>query len=276
MGTRFLPATKSTPKEMLALVDKPLIQYVVEEAVASGITEIILVTGRNKNAIEDHFDRSVELELHLESKNDHERLKLVRHISDMCEVCYIRQKKPLGLGHAILRSRELIGDEPFAVLLGDDIIHSNGRPVIGQLMDVYDNVNAPVIAVEQIPEERISSYGVIEPKKMDDRLSKIISMVEKPPRDQAPSNLAIIGRYILTPEVFDYLEKTEPDHKGEVQLTTALNAMLGNSEMYSHEFEGTRYDAGDKFGLLKATVEFALRRDDMNGEFREYLKQLKL
>jgi len=276
MGTRFLPATKASPKEMLPLVDKPLIQYVVEEAVEAGIKEIILVTGRNKNAIEDHFDRAVELEHFLESKGKTKLLDVVRHISDMCDFCYIRQKEPKGLGHAILRAKDIVGDEPFAVLLGDDIIHSENRPGIGQLIDVYEKKKEPVIAVERVPEESVSSYGVIEPESMGENLSKVLSMVEKPPREQAPSNLAIIGRYILTPDIFDIIENTPPDAKGEIQLTTALNALLKKRPIYALEFEGTRYDAGDKLGFLKATVEFALRRDGMGDKFREYLKGLDL
>lgn len=276
MGTRFLPATKASPKEMLPLVDKPLIQYVVEEALDAGIKEMILVTGRNKNSIEDHFDRAIELELLLEEKGKDELLELTRDISDMCDFCYIRQKEPKGLGHAILRAKDLVGNEPFAVLLGDDIIHSEGNAAIGQLIDVYNKVNASVVAVERVPMENVSAYGVIEPEPVDDRLSKIKSMVEKPPKEKAPSNLAIIGRYILTPEIFEYIENTPPDAKGEIQLTTALNSMLKTSEIYGYEFEGIRYDAGDKLGFLKATVEFALRRPDLGDRFREYLKGLNL
>ena len=277
MGTRFLPATKASPKEMLPLVDKPLIQYVVEEAVEAGIKEIILVTGRNKNAIEDHFDRSVELELLLESKGNSELLNLVRDISDMCDFCYIRQKEPKGLGHAILRARDIVGDEPFAVLLGDDIIYSENTPAIRQLIEVYEKVTAPVIAVEKVPEEAVSAYGVIDPEPTgEDGLSRIRGMVEKPPADKAPSNLAIIGRYILTPDIFDYIERTEPDSKGEIQLTTALNALLAKTPAYGYEFSGVRYDAGDKLGFLKATVEYALRRRDLGGRFMEYLKGLGL
>ncbi len=274
MGTRFLPATKASPKEMLPLVDKPLIQYVVEEAIAAGINEIIMVTGRNKNAIEDHFDRSVELELLLESKGANDLLKMVRGISEMCNFCYIRQKEPKGLGHAILRAKELVGDEPFAVLLGDDIIHSEGRPAIGQMMDIFNRVNGSVIAVEKAPMKDISAYGVIDPEPAGEGVSRIKSMVEKPPIDKAPSNLAIIGRYILTPEIFDYIEATKPDSKGEIQLTTALNSMLAATPMYGYEFEGIRYDAGDKLGFLKATVEFALRREDLGDSFKQYLKEL--
>ena len=276
MGTRFLPATKASPKEMLALVDKPLIQYVVEEAVEAGIKEIILVTGRNKNAIEDHFDRSVELEYLLEKKGDEKLLKLTRDISEICDFCYIRQKDPKGLGHAILRAKDLVDGEPFAVLLGDDIIHSEHKPGIGQLMDVYQKVRSPVVAVEEVPMENISSYGVIDPDTLSHGLHRVKSMVEKPAVDKAPSNLAIIGRYILTPDVFPFLEATKPDAKGEIQLTTALNSMLKQSHIYACQFEGKRYDAGDKLGFLKATVEFALRREDLGAGFRQYLKTLEL
>ena len=273
MGTRFLPATKASPKEMLPLVDKPLIQYVVEEAVEAGIKEMIMITGRNKHSIEDHFDKSVELELLLESKGDKKKLEIVRQISEMCEFAYIRQKEPRGLGHAILRAREFVGNEPFAVLLGDDIIHTPGRPVIGQLMEVFAQKNAPVIAVEKVPMENVSSYGVIEPAgKADGAVHTIRSMVEKPPADKAPSNLAIIGRYILTPEIFEYIEATAPDAKGEIQLTTALNAQIAKSSAYALEFTGKRYDAGDKLGFLIATVEYALRDDALGEKFRKFLK----
>lgn len=277
MGTRFLPATKASPKEMLALVDKPLIQYVVEEAVEAGIKEIILVTGRNKNSIEDHFDRSIELELFLKSRKNDELLSIVQNISEMCDFCYIRQKEPKGLGHAILRARALIGDEPFAVLLGDDLHYTTSTPVIGQLIDVYHKIGAPVIAVEKVPDELVSSYGVIDPDPAGERLHRIKSMVEKPAtREKAPSNLAVVGRYVLTPDIFGYLEATKPDARGEIQLTDALNALLEKSDIYGYEFEGIRYDAGNKLGFLKATVEFALRRSDLGDEFRAYLKNLKL
>lgn len=259
------------------MVDKPLIQYVVEEAVEAGITQMIMVTGRNKHSIEDHFDISVELELLLKGKGDLENLKTVEKISEMCEFCFIRQKEPKGLGHAILRARDLVGDEPFAVLLGDDIIHSPGRPVIGQLMEAFEKKQAPVIAVEKVPMENVSAYGVIAPTgETEGSLHQIKSMVEKPPIDQAPSNLAIIGRYILTPEIFDFIEATAPDAKGEIQLTTALNSQLEKSLAYALQFTGRRYDAGDKLGFLIATVEYALRSDALGAKFREYLRKLEL
>lgn len=276
LGTRFLPATKASPKEMLPLVDKPLIQYVVEEAVEAGIEQIIFITGRNKNAIEDHFDRSFELDSYLAAKGATDLLKITKHISDMCEFCYIRQKEPKGLGHAISRAKSLVGNEPFAALLGDDIIYSTKKPVIGQMIDIFNKVNASVIAVEKVSDEAVSSYGVIDPEPYEKNLSRIKGMVEKPPKELAPSNLAVIGRYILTPEVFDHIDSTAPDHKGEIQLTDALNSMLSTSPIYGYEFDGIRYDAGDKLGFLKATVEFALRREDLGDSFRKYLKGLDL
>lgn len=275
LGTRFLPATKAMPKEMLPLVDKPLIQYVVEEAVRAGITQIIMVTGRGKTSIEDHFDRSVELEMLLDNKNDTGRLAMVRDISELCEVYYVRQKEPKGLGHAVLCAKDLVGDEPFAVLLGDDIIHCEEKPAIGQLVDVFEAHGAPVIAVERVPEERVSSYGVIDPESSEGRTHKIRAMVEKPPKEEAP-NLAVTGRYVLTPEIFELIEKTGPDAKGEIQLTTALNDLLAQTPIYGYEFEGTRYDGGDKLGFLKATVEYALRHEDLGGPFADYLKTLNV
>ena len=275
LGTRFLPATKASPKEMMPLVDKPLIQYVVEEAIDAGIEEVIMITGRGKNAIEDHFDISFELEHALRGKNDNKMLEEVQRISNLVDFWYIRQKEPLGLGHAILRTKDLIGNEPFAVLLGDDIIHSN-VPTIKQLMNIHEKYNASVIAVEKVDKKDISGYGVIEPKKLDERVYQIMDMVEKPSPQDAPSDLAIIGRYILTPEIFTALEKTVPDKSGEIQLTYGLRHLLKNQVVYAYQFEGKRYDAGNKLGFLKATVEFALRRPDLGDKFREYLKGLEL
>ena len=275
LGTRFLPATKASPKEMMPLVDKPLIQYVVEEAIDAGIEEVIMITGRGKNAIEDHFDISFELEHALRGKNDNKMLEEVQRISNLVDFWYIRQKEPLGLGHAILRTKDLIGNEPFAVLLGDDIIHSD-VPTIKQLMNIYEKYNASVIAVEKVDKKDISGYGVIEPKKLDERVYQIMDMVEKPSPQDAPSDLAIIGRYILTPEIFTALEKTVPDKSGEIQLTYGLRHLLKNQVVYAYQFEGKRYDAGNKLGFLKATVEFALRRPDLGDKFREYLKSLEL
>lgn len=277
LGTRFLPATKASPKEMLPLVDKPLIQYVVEEAMAAGMNEIVMITGRNKNAIEDHFDRSVELEYLLEQKGNKELLDMVKGISTMCDFIYTRQKEPKGLGHAILRVKDVIDDEPFGVLLGDDIIHTSGAPVIKQLVDVFHKTGgSPVVAVERVPMESISSYGVIDPEPVEDGLYLVRSMVEKPAMGKAPSNMAIIGRYVLTPDIFRHLANTPFDAKGELQLTTAINSLLKERKVYALEFEGERYDAGDKLGFLKATVEFALRRADLGEKFRLYLRSLKL
>ena len=275
LGTRFLPATKASPKEMMPLVDKPLIQYVVEEAIDAGIEEVIMITGRGKNAIEDHFDISFELEHSLKGKNQSKMLEEVQRISNLVDFWYIRQKEPLGLGHAILRTKDLIGNEPFAVLLGDDIIHSE-VPTIKQLMNIHEKYNASVIAVEKVDKKDISGYGVIEPKKLDERVYQIMDMVEKPSPQDAPSDLAIIGRYILTPEIFTALEKTVPDKSGEIQLTYGLRHLLKQQVVYAYQFEGKRYDAGNKLGFLKATVEFALRRPDLGDKFREYLKGLNL
>ncbi len=280
LGTRFLPATKAQPKEMLALVDKPLIQYGVEEAMHSGIQNIIIVTGRGKSSIEDHFDVSFELEQLLESKHKPEMLSMVRSISDMIDVCYIRQKEALGLGHAVLRAKDLVGNEPFATILSDDVIASE-VPCIRQLLDVYEYYGASVVALMEVPKEAISSYGIVDAEPVSHNgnrqsLYRIRNMVEKPKGADAPSNMAIIGRYILTPEIFECIESIEPGSGGELQLTDALKYLLRNRPIYGLKFEGTRYDAGDKLGYLKATVEFALSRHDLGGPFREYLKGLAL
>ena len=280
LGTRFLPATKSVPKEMLPVVDKPLIQYGVEEAIDSGVEDIIVVTGRGKSSIEDHFDKSFELEQLLESKKKSELLSLVRRISDTTEVSYIRQKEALGLGHAVHKAKNLVGDEPFAVLLSDDVIASK-TPVVRQLVDVYDQYSATVLALMEVPKEQISAYGVVDAEpvkdsKFGDRLFKIHNTVEKPKAEDAPSNLAIIGRYVLTPDIFTCIESIEPGSGGEIQLTDGLKYMLKSRPIYGLKFEGRRYDAGDKFGFLKATVEFALERQDLGPAFREYLKGLSL
>ncbi len=279
LGTRFLPATKAQPKEMLPLVDKPIIQYGVEEARASGVDVIIIVTGRGKAAIEDHFDVSYELEKVLEARNHTDLLKTVRAISDLLHVCYVRQKEALGLGHAILMSRELVGDEPFAVLLADDIVDSE-VPCLRQMVEIYERYGQSVVAITEVPPENISAYGVIAGTPVPDsggRLFDIISLVEKPPADQAPSNLAIIGRYILTPEVFEELENTTPGAGGEIQLTDGLRGLLARGQkIYGYKFEGRRHDAGDKLGFLVATVELALKREGLGDRFRDYLKSLKL
>ena len=280
LGTRFLPATKAQPKEMLPIVDKPIIQYGVEEAIQSGIQNIIMVTGRGKSAIEDHFDVSFELENLLEMRGKKELLAIVRSISDMINVSYVRQKEALGLGHAVLRARELVGEEAFAVVLADDVIEAE-TPCLRQLLDVYGYFGAPVLAVMEVPRDSISSYGAIDAEPVahnggSDRVYRIRNLVEKPKPEDAPSNLAIIGRYVLTPEIFESLEAIDPGSGGEIQLTDALRHLLHSRPIYAVRFEGKRYDAGDKLGFLKATVEFALRRHDLGGPFREYLKGLNL
>ena len=277
LGTRFLPATKAQPKEMLCLVDKPLIQYVVEEAVASGITHIIIVTGRGKNAIEDHFDVSYELERLLEERGKKDLLEQVRSVSNLVTVSYVRQGEALGLGHAVLTARELVGDEPFAVMLGDDII-DNPVPCMRQMLDCFEQHGDPVVALQQVPREEISAYGVISGKAEpgSDRVYRIDDLVEKPKKEDAPSDLAIIGRYILTPDVFDALEKTPRDKGGEIQLTNGLRDLRQRRPLFGYRFEGVRHDAGNKLGFLRATVEFALKRPDLGGPFREYLKTLQL
>lgn len=275
LGTRFLPATKASPKEMLALVDKPLIQYVVEEAIASGIEEIIIITGRGKRAIEDHFDISYELENLLKEKGKKKLLAEVRKISNMLDVCYVRQKEALGLGHAILCAKNLVKDEPFAVLLGDDIIDAD-VPALKQMLDVYNTYGASVIAVQEVDRSQVSNYGIINAVSVADGVYKINDMVEKPGKEDAPSNLAIIGRYILTPEIIELLERTEPGKGKEIQLTDALRELAKTRPVYGYKFQGKRYDAGDKLGFLKATVEIGLKNDEFGEDFRDYLKTLKL
>ncbi len=278
LGTRFLPATKAQPKEMLPIVDKPIIQYGVEEAVHSGIQNIIIVTGRGKSAIEDHFDVSFELEHLLESRGKKDLLAIVHNISDLINVSYVRQKEALGLGHAVLRASELVGDEPFAVVLADDVIEAE-TPCLRQLLDIHSFFSAPVLAVMEVPADSISAYGCIDAEPVNhngshDRLYRIRDLVEKPKPSEAPSNLAIIGRYVLTPEIFTSVQDIKPGSGGELQLTDALKHLLRSRPIYAYRFEGTRYDAGDKLGFLRATVEFALRRKDLGGPFREYLKGL--
>jgi UTP--glucose-1-phosphate uridylyltransferase len=275
LGTRFLPATKASPKEMLPLVDKPLIQYVVEEAVASGIESVIIVTGRGKASIEDHFDVSFELEKLLEERGKQEELKAMRAISEMARISYVRQQEALGLGHAVLQARDLVGNEPFAVMLSDDIIDSE-TPALRQLLDVYEKYDAPVVAVFQVEGEAISRFGVIDGEEVEDGVYKINDMVEKPAFNDAPSNLAIIGRYVLTPEIFDEIEKTTPGAIGEIQITDAMRSLLKKRPFYAVRFKGTRYDAGDKLGFLIATVEFALKHEDLAPDFRDYLESMKL
>jgi UTP--glucose-1-phosphate uridylyltransferase len=275
LGTRFLPATKAQPKEMLPLVDKPTIQYVVEEAVASGLNELVLVTGRNKRAIEDHFDAAFELEYYLQDRGKTEELAQIKTISELATVSYVRQKEPLGLGHAILCARTLVGEEPFGVFLGDDIIVSR-TPCMRQLLDVYARYQGPIVAVMRIPGLDISRYGVIKPKPLGGNVYEVLDMVEKPAPEDAPSDLAIIGRYVLTPDLFPILAQTPADSRGEIQLTNGLRTLQQQRPIYAVEFEGTRYDTGDKLGFLKATVAFALARPDLADDFRAYLKGLGL
>ena len=276
LGTRFLPATKAQPKEMLVLVDKPIIQYGVEEAVESGVDNIILVTGRGKNAIEDHFDVSVELETFLEARGKSEQLAEVRKISNMINFAYVRQGEPLGLGHAVLVTQPLVGDEPFAVILGDDVIDAR-PPAIKQMVDVFERVKGPVLAVERVPKDQISNYGVIAPDQtanLGPGVYRVKDLVEKPPREEAPSDLAIIGRYILTPDIFDALEATSRDRVGEIQLTNGLKRLLKDRPIYACEVNGVRHDTGNKLGFLKAMLYFALRRPDLAQPLREYLKTI--
>src|SRR5215472_2604850 len=279
LGTRFLPATKAQPKEMLPLIDKPIIQYGVEEAMASGCDQIIMVTGRGKSAIEDHFDTRYELEKMLEERGKKDLLRIVQQISDMMHIAYVRQKEALGLGHAVLMGAELIGDEPFAVILPDDVIDAP-VPCLKQMVEVYNQTGCTVLATQVVDGRAISAYGVLDTKpvagKHDGRLFEVRDLVEKPKLEEAPSNLAIIGRYILTPAIFDMLSSIEPGSGGELQLTDGLRALLKKERIYGFTFEGKRHDAGDKLGFLKATVEFALKRDDLGKDFREYLKTLML
>jgi UTP--glucose-1-phosphate uridylyltransferase len=275
LGTRFLPATKAQPKEMLPLVDKPIIQYGVEEAVASSIDNIIIVTGKGKNAIEDHFDVSFELETLLLARKKLDLLAEIRRISDLIHVSYIRQGEALGLGHAVLVTRELVGDEPFAVVLADDVLDAQPA-ALAQMVEVFSRVDGPVLAVERVPWESVSSYGIVDIESEANGVYKIRDLVEKPPRGEAPSNLAIIGRYILTPDIFDELQATAEDRTGEIQLTNGLRRLLQKRPIYAYEIKGVRHDTGNKLGYLKAMVYFALKRQDLAGPFSEYLRSLKL
>lgn len=279
LGTRFLPATKAQPKEMLVLVDKPVIQYGVEEALASGVDNIVIVTGRGKNAIEDHFDVAVELESYLEQRGKTAQLEEIRKITELINVAYVRQGEPLGLGHAVLVTQSLIGDEPFAVILGDDVIDAD-PPALKQMIDVFQRVNGPVLAVERVPAEDVSSYGIIKideaAASLDRGVYRITDLVEKPRREDAPSNLAIIGRYILTPDIFRSLSATVSDRTGEIQLTNGLRDLLRSRPIYACEIDGVRHDTGNKLGFLKALVYFALRRPDLAEPFRRYLESLDL
>lgn len=275
LGTRFLPATKAQPKEMLPIVDKPTIQYIIEEAVASGIEEILIITGRNKKCIEDHFDKSIELELELEKSGKQEMLKLVKEISDMVDIHYIRQKEPKGLGHAISCAKTFVGNEPFAVLLGDDLVYNEEKPCLRQLMDCYNEYGTSILGVQTVDAKDVDKYGIIKGIPIEGRVHKVRGLIEKPAVEEAPSNIAILGRYIITPQIFKILEETKPGRGGEIQLTDALSKLINKEAIYAYEFEGTRYDVGDKLGFLKATVEYALRREDLRDEFMEYLNSLK-
>ena len=273
LGTRFLPATKAQPKEMLPIVDKPTIQYIIEEAVKSGVEDIVIVNGRNKGSIEDHFDRSIELELELGNKQKDEELAMVKSISEMANIYFIRQKKPLGLGHAVLSAQKFIGNEPFAVLLGDDVVISK-TPALKQMIDVYNEYNASVVGVQTVPHEVTFQYGIVNGKFVDDRVYKVKDLVEKPPVEEAPSDIAILGRYILTPDVFRYLENQEKGAGGEIQLTDALKRMAKEQAVYAYDFKGHRYDCGDKVGFLQAGIEFGLRRPELREKLEEYIKKL--
>lgn len=273
LGTRFLPATKAQPKEMLPIVDKPTLQYIVEEAVEAGITEILIVTGRNKKSIEDHFDKSVELELELERKGDAELLSMVRGISEMINIHYIRQKEPRGLGDAIYCARSFIGDEPFAVMLGDDVVDAK-TPCIRQLIDAYEEYQTTILGVQKVAREETNKYGIISGKLIEDRIYKVKDMVEKPEPEEAPSEIAVLGRYIITPQIFEILRHLKPGKKGEIQLTDGLRELCGKQAMYAYAFEGRRYDVGDKLGFLEATIDFALKRPQLREDLLAYLQKI--
>ena len=271
LGTRFLPATKAQAKEMLPIVDKPTLQYIIEEAIESGIEEILIVTGRNKKSIEDHFDRSVELELELEKKGKSAMLEMVQDISNMVNIHYIRQKEPKGLGHAIYCAKSFIGNEPFAVLLGDDIVDAK-TPCLKQMINAYDEYKTSILGVQEVERENVDKYGILDVKHIEERVYKVKDMVEKPSVEEAPSNIAILGRYIITPEIFNILENQEPGKGGEIQLTDALQTLATKEAIYAYNFEGRRYDVGDKLGFLEATVDFALKREGLGEEFAQFLK----
>jgi UTP--glucose-1-phosphate uridylyltransferase len=273
-GTRFLPATKVVPKELLPIVDKPTIQYIMEEVVAAGIEEVVLITGREKGSIEDHFDTSVELENHLKKKGRKDLLKMVQDISEMVTLVSVRQKEPLGLGHAILCAKKAVGNEPFAVLLGDDLIDAR-IPCIKQMIDVYDEMGGAVIAIQKVPKSKTHLYGIIQGRKVRERIYGVEEMIEKPRQGTAPSNLAIIGRYILPPEIFDRLEKVQPDGKGEIQLTNGLMELAQEMPVFGYEFIGDRYDAGDKWGYLEANIALGRRHPEIGPKLRRYLKGLR-
>lgn len=273
LGTRFLPATKAQPKEMLPIVDKPTIQYIIEEAVASGIEEILIITGRNKRAIEDHFDKSIELEYQLKENNKTQLLDMVRNISNIANIHYIRQKEPKGLGHAISCAKTFVGNEPFAVMLGDDIVQ-NEVPCLKQLIDCFNEYKTSIIGVQPVPNEEVYKYGIVNGLHIEDKVYKVKDLVEKPNVEEAPSNIAILGRYIITPEIFNILDHTEPGKGGEIQLTDALKILISQEAMYAYNFQGRRYDVGDKLGFLQATVEFALQKEELKEPFMKYLLSL--
>ena len=275
-GTRFLPATKSMPKEMLPIVDTPTIQYIVEEAVNSGIEQICLITSHTKKAIEDHFDRTLELEALLEKGGKTEYLNQIKAIADMVEVVAVRQKEAKGLGHAVLCAKSFVGDEPFAVLLGDDVVYNDGTPCLKQLIDVYNEKGGSVLGVQTVPHENICKYGCVDGEKLGDRLYSVKDMIEKPKPEEAPTDVGVLGRYVITPEIFEKLETTKPGAGGEIQLTDALKALAKEQAMYAYDFVGRRYDVGVRLGFLEATVEYALRREDLSGQFKSYLKGLEL
>ena len=271
LGTRFLPATKAQPKEMLPIVDKPTIQFIIEEAIASGIEEILIITGRNKKCIEDHFDKSIELEMELEKSGKSDLLELVRDISDMVDIHYIRQKEPKGLGHAIYCAKTFVGNEPFAVMLGDDVVDSK-VPCLKQLIDCYSEYNTSILGVQKVPEDQVDKYGIVNGRFIEDRVYKVNDLVEKPSPEEAPSNIAILGRYIITPEIFKHIENTKPGKGGEIQLTDALKSLITQEVMYAYEFDGKRYDVGDKLGFLQATIEYALKKPELRENFVKYLE----
>ena len=273
LGTRFLPATKAQPKEMLPIVDKPTIQYIIEEAAAAGVEDIIVVTGRNKRSIEDHFDRSIELELELEKSGKEELLQVARHIPEIANIHFIRQKQPLGLGHAVLTASHFIGDEPFAVLLGDDVVVSR-KPVMQQMVEVFNEYKTSILGVQEVPEDVVHKYGIVSCRPVDDDIYKVQDLVEKPSREEAPSRIAILGRYILTPAIFSYLETQEKGAGGEIQLTDALKRLARDEAMYAYIFKGHRYDVGTKIGFLQANVEFGLRNPELTDELKAYLDAL--
>ena len=273
LGTRFLPATKAQAKEMLPIVDKPTLQYIIEEAIESGIEEILIVTGRSKKSIEDHFDRSVELELELEQKGKTEMLEMVQDISNMVNIHYIRQKEPKGLGHAVHCAKSFIGNEPFAVLLGDDIVDAE-TPCLKQMIDAYDEYKTSILGVQEVAKENVDKYGILDVKYIEDRVYKVKDMVEKPSVEDAPSNIAILGRYIITPAIFNILENQEPGKGGEIQLTDALKTLGKQEAIYAYNFEGRRYDVGDKLGFLEATIDFALKRDNLRDDLLNYMRKI--